>query len=216
VPFELGRPLGAPNDAAFQRRVLDAAFALFAARTTPVIADFPEDAPASARDATGDDGDGEGWVCPIAFPGAAEDPADDAVALAREVTDLAAWYDLALRKGGRTTVGSSGLGMPEAAAFVSTFLDGSVPESPVAGERADRVLKWACDDLRAYYGEAVLAQPGSPSSADIEDWFWGETAAGRVILRVQKALVESGDERLELVGKQYLVPRAQTHRMLTG
>ncbi len=46
VPFPLGRPLGEPEDPAFQRRVLMAALALLERRDGPVLlVDFPEDAP---------------------------------------------------------------------------------------------------------------------------------------------------------------------------
>jgi len=45
VPFELGRPLGIPNDPAFQRRILLATLQLFEAPSGPVLEDYPEDAP---------------------------------------------------------------------------------------------------------------------------------------------------------------------------
>ena len=45
VPFELGRPLGAPNDVVFQKRVLRALLALFDETSGPVLADYPEEAP---------------------------------------------------------------------------------------------------------------------------------------------------------------------------
>ena len=48
VPFELGRPLGEPGDAAFQRRVLMAALDLLDAAPDPVLVDFPDDAPSAA------------------------------------------------------------------------------------------------------------------------------------------------------------------------
>ena len=41
-PFPLGRPLGRPDDAVFQHRVLDAAFALLEAERGPALVDFPE------------------------------------------------------------------------------------------------------------------------------------------------------------------------------
>ena len=40
--FPLGHPLGKPRDAAFQHRVLEAAFALLDAPAGPVLVDFPE------------------------------------------------------------------------------------------------------------------------------------------------------------------------------
>ena len=40
--FPLGRPLGKPGDTGFQRRVLEAAFALLDTATEPTLAEFPE------------------------------------------------------------------------------------------------------------------------------------------------------------------------------
>ena len=45
VPFELGRPIGVPDDTAFQTRVVAAALELFDAPSGPVLMDYPEDAP---------------------------------------------------------------------------------------------------------------------------------------------------------------------------
>ena len=44
VPFIMGRPLGVPKDAAFQRRVLLAALNLLESASGPVVVDYPEDA----------------------------------------------------------------------------------------------------------------------------------------------------------------------------
>ena len=61
VPFELGRPFGTPGEAAFQRRVISAALALFERESGPVLEDFPEDAPGEAPLDT------EGWSCLVAL-----------------------------------------------------------------------------------------------------------------------------------------------------
>jgi hypothetical protein len=45
VPFELGRPLGAPDDAAFQKQVLLAALTLLEASAGPILEDFPQNVP---------------------------------------------------------------------------------------------------------------------------------------------------------------------------
>ena len=52
VPFEFGRPLGAPNDPDFQRRVIVTALQLLEAERGPILADFPDDAPQSWRGGT--------------------------------------------------------------------------------------------------------------------------------------------------------------------
>ena len=58
VPFELGRPFGAPNEPDFQRRVLRSALELLERSDGPVILeDFPDDAP-TAEDT------GAGWTGP--------------------------------------------------------------------------------------------------------------------------------------------------------
>ena len=46
VPFELGRPLGAPNHPEFQRRVLKNCLELLSRETGPVLEDFPYESPA--------------------------------------------------------------------------------------------------------------------------------------------------------------------------
>ncbi len=64
VPFELGRPLGAPENPAFQRRVLLSALELLEAIQGPVLADFPDEAP---EDIAGSGEGQEGWSCPVSF-----------------------------------------------------------------------------------------------------------------------------------------------------
>ena len=99
----LGRPLGVPDDAAFQRRVLKAALDVLAEPKGPVIVDYPEEAPEVVQT----EEETEGWVCPISFgkPDGEETLAD---LLAREIQQMRVWYDESLKKDGRTTVGVSG------------------------------------------------------------------------------------------------------------
>src|SRR5438309_10036453 len=100
VPFELGRPLGCPGDAAFQTRVLRAALQLLEAPSGPVLVDFPDDAP-TAEGSTS-------LVCPVSFVAPLEDLRDTDLlraALQREIDQLRTWYNLAVTRRGRTTVG---------------------------------------------------------------------------------------------------------------
>jgi hypothetical protein len=60
VPFQLGRPLGVPRDAAFQTRVLRALLGMLDSPSGLVLRDYLEDAPgSSASDET------NGWSCPV-------------------------------------------------------------------------------------------------------------------------------------------------------
>ena len=65
----------------------------------------------------------------------------------------------------------------------------------------------------AYYLEAALARPGGASSRDLEEWFWGDTNAGRVFLALQRACAASDDPFIATLGRQLIVPRAQAHRI---
>lgn len=211
VPFPLGRPFGAPEAPAFQRRVLRSVLALLERTDGPVVLeDFPEDPP---EPAAGDDaGAGEGWVCPVSFPALPADPRDLGAALAAEIERLAPWHALSRERRGRTTVGLTGAEPKQAAAFVAALLHGT--PAPLHPERSlGENLKLACEDLKAYYLEAVTAQPGPSDWQGVADWLWGDTALSRVFLALRPRLEASADESLRLVAREYLVPRVQAHRL---
>lgn len=210
VPFELGRPLGSPNDPEFQRRVLLAALRLLEAPQGPILDDFPEDAPSS--------GPGRGPVsCPIDagdLGPAKEEQETLPNAFRRELTLLRPWYDTACRNRGRTTAQASGLDPDTLAKFLCRFLEDTKTPSPRAEFSAAAMLKLAAEDLKAFYQEAVSAQPGSSAdSRALSDWFWGETRAGQILAALRQVCLESGDPKLELLGTLLLVPRSQLHRL---
>lgn len=206
VPFMLGRPFGAPNDAAFQRRVLLQLLHLFDARQGPVLEDFPEDAP-------GDPGDAEGYACPVSFGAAPANPADLGTALLSEIGQLAAWHDLARRRRGRTTVGISGMAIEDAARLIDAVIRDPQHPSPQAGNSLGSVLKRCCDDIKAYYFEAGGAQPGQLSARAIDRWFWHDTAAGRAFLRLHAAGAKHPDKSVAGFTERSLVPRAVLHAL---
>ena len=207
TPFELGRPLGAPGDAAFQQRVLLAALGLLAETAGPVLTDFPEDAPSGG--ANGAEGEGA-WACPVRFPKPeASDPADLGAQVAQEVRSLAPWYERSReRRGGRTTVGLSGLAPEAIVELLAGYAERGEETSPRDGIAFSRILKHALDDLLAWYREAATAQPGAtPSGRALGAWFWGETRASRLFLAVRERGAASEDPAIRLVAKLLLVPR---------
>ncbi len=206
VPFMLGRPFGAPNEPDFQRRVLRALLALLERAPGPVLEDFPDDAPAT-------DAPPEGFACPVSFAAARGNETGLVEAMRREMAQLAPWYDLAVRRRGRTTVGISGMTVEDAASHAASYVDSAPRPAAVPGVPAGVALKRACDDVKAFYYEAVAAQPGNVSPRAIEDWFWRETAAARVFLAIQQACAKSSDESLQPLGKVGLVPRAVAHAL---
>lgn len=215
VPFELGRPLGAPADAAFQRRVLMAALGLLAAPEGPVLEDFPDDEPEAPPGAEGEEG--EGLFCPVSFDVPADDTPDPGGfrrPVAAEIAGLAPWYDLAVERNGRTTVGASGLGAEEAARFINAVAGGETVESPIAGLTPGQAIRLIVEDLKAFYMEAASAQPGRASAREMAEWFWGTTAAARMLLALPAACAGSADESLrEVTNSSALVPRSQRWRL---
>lgn len=200
TPFELGRPLGEPDDAAFQRRVLLQALALLERRDGPVILeDFPDDAP-GARDRSG-------WTPPLVS--AATDPATLegwAAALAHEMALLRPVWEQVRRRRGGTTVGVAGQ-PPEAwPNFMAAFLAGGLPTVPAHATPA-LALRFLIDDLKAYYGEAAQASGPAPSSGQIGRWFWRQTVAGQFIITLREACLHADNNALRTVAGRFFVPR---------
>ena len=191
VTFDLGRPLGIPDDPPFQRRVVKAALDLLAQTDGPLIADYPEHVPEVT--------DFSGWACPINLAPAKID------SLIAEIDRLATWYDRSVTTLGRTTVGVSGLDMPAAGALVSRALDGELPEA--------QALKEAIDDLRAYYLEAASAFPDPGTSATRKKWFWDETRFAQAILVLQPKLAASADPQHKILASLTLIPATERHRL---
>lgn len=206
VPFEMGRPLGMPEDPVFQRRVLLAALRLLEASEGPVIEDFPDEIP---EPSTGTDQEPAVWTCPVSFsPPFKEETAGEKLrsAFRREVAELRPWYDLGLEKRGRTAVVNFDPEM--ASTLLDTYGFGEVPEIPVTDLSLSVSLRLAAQDLKAFYFEAAIARPGSvsPGNAEFNDWFWSETVAGRVLKAVKERCLKEADEGLRMTGAMLLVP----------
>lgn len=209
VSFELGRPFGAPHDAGLQRRTLRAALALLERKDGPVVLeDYPEDAPTSAPEEM------EGLACPVPLPRLPVDAtAAPVAAVGDEMAVLAPWYELATSSRGGSTVGVSGLDLPAVLAFLGKLLAGDTPP-PAPGLSFAQTVRFATEDLRNWYFEAAAARPGGSTGARaLADWFWGETAAGRLILRLHPVCAGSSDKALRALAQGALVPRVQRYRI---
>ncbi len=215
VSFYLGRPFGVPDDPDFQRDVLRAALDLLPSLSEHGIVDYPVDAPAASFSDT--------WACPVAF---APPEADSLAARLRaEVQGLAPWWRETHRARGRTAVGGSGpidvADVPAhaetLAALLAAVAEGApldrVPEDGAAawGHPMPYLLRHVAQDLRAYYQEAVVAQPGAlaasqaPSHRALNDWIFKQTALGETIFEVGRRLTETGDARLRVL-RFWMVP----------
>jgi hypothetical protein len=204
VSFELGRPLGVPNDPSFQRRVLLATLKLLEAPDGPRLEDFPEDAPASPDEIMA-------LSCPVNFAqtGIGSGEAEPLQTVFKgEIISMRPWYDIAVKKRGRTTVGVSGINLEAIGDFIYSFLKGVEPENPRDDIPLPYTLKFAVDDLKAYYLEGITAQPGQEAAPSqvLSDWFWGETVAGKVLRAVKEAGQTSQDDLMRTVSGKLIVP----------
>ena len=196
VSFPLGRPLGLPGDAPFQRRVVLAALALLDAPEGPVLEDYPEDVPAIPADAA--------VACPVRFPARVEGDGTWTAALRGEVALLRPWYGRSVERRGRTTVGVADAPIEELTTRFGRWLD--APEELPRTLPALRELKRALSDLRAFHEEAVTAQPGEMPWREVRRVLWRESVLGQAILTLRDRFRASGDPRL-LAFTRVLVPR---------
>jgi hypothetical protein len=208
VPFELGRPFGPPGDPAFQKQVILAAVRLLEAKAGgPVLlADFPEDDPREMPDPR--------WRPPLESPHPNPPPQAGegmgggflADAMTTEVAALAAPYARSRDERGRTTVGLSGLTPAAAADYAAAWLRGIPPDSPVADLSPILCLRFAVDDLKAYALEAAITSGTRPSSRQLGDWLWNESATGAAIHALRRQLADGADDRAKLIATMFLVP----------
>lgn len=199
----MGRPLGAPNNIDFQEKVLLSLLNLLERVDGPVIIDdFREDAPVS-------DDEVEVLSCPVSFDDAGQNTPDNMkTRFIREIQAMYPWYEIALRKRGRTTVGGSGISISLLGEFLYSFIEGNIPENPRDDVNISVTLKLAAEDLKAYYVEGVTAQPGQEglSSKALKEWFWANTYAGKVLLELIKACSKMEPEPIRMTAKYFIAP----------
>lgn len=205
VPFELGRPLGAPDDEAVREAVLCQALGLLArSGPGPILEDLP-DPPSPPHG---------GWQPPC-LPWNGAEPGGAAGWLAALEAEVAALHDrwqARRRAFGRTTVGLCGLDVAALPAFMAPFAEGEPAGGATDLKQAAQVLRFAADDLKAFCMEAADDGPAPPPSGALANWFWDETAAGAFLLHLRSVLSGAEHPRLKAVGSGMLVPGVQLAR----
>jgi hypothetical protein len=197
---QLGRPLGEPGDPAFQRKIILAALGLLTRTDGPVIlAEFHED-PAGWTD-------NPAWQAPLVrMPAAMPDtPSGWAEAFAAELSALMPAWQRARARFGRTTTGLSFLAPSAWPGFVAACLAGDLP---VAEGHATTALslRFLCDDVKAFYGEAGQADGSPPSSRQVDTWFWRQTVGGALLQALRAAGMGSENTALKTVAGRFFVP----------
>ena len=153
------------------------------------------------------DAEPQGLNCPVSFARAAT-TGSLGERLADEIAQLQAWHDVATAQRGRTTLGLTGL----APGQLGTYLGAWLGDAPAAAFREGigpaAAIKLATDELKAFYYEAKSMQPGRRTPADIQNWFWTETAAGATFLALRDMAARSADPSMKGLATLSLVPRA--------
>ena len=189
VPFFFGFALGNPNDPDHQHRVLRSAFDLLQESEGPVLEDFPADtAPAIMPQASQVDAEAEQ---------ATRSAAD-------EVTALRAFYERWVdNHGGRTAVGLCGIPQRRfrgVIRFLEACAEGDdgadMDERPTSVSRP-QFIRYCVDDLKAFYYEARMEQHKDADEDSLHRWFWGSTAAGKLVADLAAVLNESEDPVLK-------------------
>ena len=176
--FPLGRPLGIPNDVAFQMDVLHRAFALLGEKTGPVLVDHPVQIEA----------DDQPVAC--AIPPRYDASLPPSVDEARGIRKA---YDRALERRGFTSVGraisaedvTQALAVLHAVAHGQDWTTAEIPGGNVMS---------VCHDIRTYYEEAALEliDGPAPGGRAMENWFFETTEAGSTVLAARTAMKDDG------------------------
>jgi len=171
--FPLGRPLGKPSDAVFQREVIERGLELLQA-SEPVLATYPEVV----------ESDETPLVCSIP---PRYDP--DVPPSVDEAQGLRAAYDRALAARGTTSVGRAidADSVPAALEVLHQWATGASWEDvALPGKNTVAVSH----DIRTYYEEAAmeLVAGSTPGGRAAEAWFFEETEAGRTVMAARAAL----------------------------
>jgi hypothetical protein len=200
VPFPLGRPLGEPGDAPFQKRVLVETLRLLERNDGPVILDdFAEAAPSQHPIANWQPAFAPRLTTPA-------DPAGWAQAVAEELAAARPSWQAAQARHGRTATGVS-FQPPEAwPAFAAAFLAGDIPPPPEPLASSALALRFLADDLRAYMAEAAMSDGPVLPPDQWNTWFYRHTMSGRLLVALRAAAHDSAHDGFKTVGTRFLVP----------
>ena len=194
VSFPLGRPLGEPDNPALQHRVITHALRLLERDAGPVLEDFPEDV---ERLTASDAGQGELLVCPVSFGAGAADSSDWRARLGQEASALLPWYEAGASARERTTFGLVGSEPVALAQMLGTAIDD--------GDMTSQPIKHVLEDLKAFYTESMLAQPGA-DAANMSRWLWMETELGKATLALRAQMLEAPEPGTRTLAES-MVPR---------
>ena len=191
VPFELGRPIGAPANPEFQREVLEQALRMVETAENATIQDFAKNDPRSVANTA--------WSAP---------QLSGHSTITDECDALKTSYQRQCVDKSRTSVGVAKVSITE----LASLFDHVYTQNSFKKLRDDIspgvMFRLALDDLKAYYIEAALADQSSPSSQQLHDWFWQDTLLGHQMRELRRRFMSSGDVKMNDLGTKFIVPHA--------
>jgi len=191
VTFPLGYPLGKPNDPAFQRRVIEASLDLLNRPSGPVLEDYPEELPQADLKSV--------EFCPVNFARPSHDASSWRARLANERLLLQPWYEMSLRRRGRTMVGLAEAEIDEILDIVGGWLDDRSQPFPDIN-----AFKFGIEDAKAWYSEAISARPGDYAAGQVENILYHDTAFGAALKEYFNHF--AGDEKTIIMAR-LIAPR---------
>ncbi len=215
MPFQLGRPFGAPDAPDLQRSVLAMALRLLERVDGPILEDFPEVPPDEGT--AGNEHD-TGWACPINLGSRPTDDLSDSAKLKhllhQEIARLRPWYDESVRRQKGRRLDGLTRHTPEAIVeHLVSYLDDPTIASFLPGEPMPRAIKLCADDLKYFYYQAAMARPAGITGIALDNWFFGETLAGALHFELRRVLLTMPDPALRRVGEISLVPHTMLHHL---
>jgi len=172
---------------------------MLATATERTITDYDVEIPDEA-------GPGQ-WACPLNLGTTQDDTF--AGRLTAEVERLKPWAAETRRARGRTLFGVTGAAAEQvglvAAALGAIADTGDLDEPPATGVDwafdMPLLIRHLTDDLRAFYHEAIAAQPGAtaPNHDALNEWIFGGTALGHTLTAIGDHLTEDGSPYAMLV-----------------
>ena len=208
VPFELGRPFGTPNDPGLQRCVLLDALKLLERTDGPLIEDFEF----SSADRKKINEDNEGWACLVNLaipPNNLNDIQRLTIDLKQEVTLLQPWYQESIKNfNGRRLDGLTVHSPLKIIDLLVSFIIDPDIKSFLSNQPIGRALKLTSDDLKYFYFQSAMARPTNISDNQLENWCYGETLAGKLLINIRAICLGHENEVLQLIGRTNFVPNS--------
>jgi hypothetical protein len=92
--------------------------------------------------------------------------------------------------------------------FLVSFIKDPNMKNNLSNQSIGRALKLTSDGLKYFYFQSAMARPFNISDNQLESWFYGETLAGKLLIKIRAICLGHKNEVLQLIGRTNFVPNA--------